>query len=89
MKKILGIIAVVIVLFIILIYWSLNTTPKIIKTSKLVDVSNINSINFKDYDSVLICATNQYKGTELKRLMQGEHYRKAWSTPIEVPVLFF
>ena len=88
MKKILGIILIVILLFVILMYWSLNTKPKNIRTSNLVNISNIESINFKEHDSVVITATNQYKGNDLKRFMQGEHYREAWSTPIKVPIVF-
>lgn len=88
MKKIVGIIALLLILFIILVYWSLNSTPKTIETSKLVNLENIDSIDFRSHDSVLITASTQYKSNELKRIMQGEHYRKAWSTPIKVPVVF-
>ncbi len=88
MKKILGIIALLLFIFIALMYWSLNTTTKKVENSKLVNLSNVNSINFKELDSVLITATNQYNSTELKRIMQGEHYRKAWSTPVKVPIVF-
>lgn len=69
-------------------YWSLNTKPENIKTSNLVNITNIDTIDFKEHDSVVITATNQYKGNDLKRLMQGEHYREAWSTPIKVPIVF-
>lgn len=88
MKKVFGIIAVLLILFIILVYWSLNTTPKKIENSILLKIDNIETVDFRDYDSVLIEATTQYKSNELKELMQGEHYRKAWSTPIKVPVVF-
>jgi hypothetical protein len=88
MKKIFGIIALLLLVFIILMYWSLNTKPKTIENSILVNFDNIENVNFKNYDSVLIEATTRYKSTELKRIMQGEHFRKAWSTPIKVPVLF-
>ncbi|MEZ4802404.1 MAG: hypothetical protein R2797_06490 [Gelidibacter sp.] len=88
MKKVFGIIVLLLALFIILMYWSLNTKPASVETSKLVNFENGNTINFKDYDSVLIEASTQYKSTELKRIMQGEHYRKAWSTPIKAPIVF-
>ena len=88
MKKIFGILAMLLLIFILLMYWSLNTKPDKIENSILVNFDNIESVNFKDYDSVLIEATTQYKSTELKGIMQGEHYRKAWSTPITVPVVF-
>ncbi|MEO8774600.1 MAG: hypothetical protein ABI263_07845 [Gelidibacter sp.] len=88
MKKIILIIGTALIVFIILIYWSLNSAPKSFKTSAIVDLDNVNSINFKDYDSLTIAASTLYEANELKKLMQGEHYRKAWATPIKVPVVF-
>ncbi len=88
MKKVIIIIGVVLIVFIILIYGSLNSTPQNFKTSTIVDLDNVNSINFKDYDSLTIAASTLYEANELKKLMQGEHYRNAWSTPIKVPVVF-
>ena len=88
MRKIILIIGAALVGFVILIYWSLNSTTKNLKTSILVNFDNVNSINFRDYDSLSIAASTLYEANELKRLMQGEHYRKAWSTPVKVPVVF-
>lgn len=88
MKKIFGIVVILFIIFIVLVYWSLNTTPDIVETSKLVNFENIDAIDFKEHDSVLITATTQYKSNELKNMMQGEHYRKAWSTPVRVPVVY-
>ncbi|MGJ8592408.1 MAG: hypothetical protein ACSHXF_07665 [Aquaticitalea sp.] len=88
MKKVLGIIALLLLIFIILIYWSLNSKPGSVENSILVNIDNIDTVNFHKYDSILIEATNRYEGNNLKKLMQGEHYRKAWSTPIKVPVIF-
>ena len=88
MKKFFLFIASIIILFVILIYWSLNSTPKDAENSIIIDVENVDSLNFKDYDSLTIAASTLYKGNELKQMMQGEHYRKAWATPIKVPVVF-
>lgn len=88
MKKILGIIVLALLIFVILMYWSLNTKPKSIENSILINFNPVEKVNFREHDSVLVAASTQYKSTELKRLMQGEHYRKAWSTPIKVPVVF-
>jgi len=88
MKKILIIIGTVLVLFIILLYWSLNSTPKNYETSTIITLDNVNAINFKDYDSLTISASTLYEANALKKLMQGEHYRKAWATPVKVPVVF-
>lgn len=88
MKKIILIIGAVLVVFIILIYVSLKSTPENFNTSVIVDHDNVNSINFKDYDSLTIAASTLYKANDFKTLMQGEHYRKAWATPIKVPVVY-
>lgn len=88
MKKILITVGAVLVLFIILLYWSLNSTPENYETSKIVTLDNVNSINFKDYDSLIVSASTLYEANDLKKLMQGEHYREAWATPIKVPVVF-
>ena len=42
----------------------------------------------EDYDSVLVAASTLYEGNGVKTIMQGEQYRKAWSTPVKVPILF-
>ncbi|MCK7591611.1 hypothetical protein M0G43_13570 [Subsaxibacter sp. CAU 1640] len=88
MKKVLGLIAALLILFIILMYWSLNSSPEQPETSILANFDDIEEIDFTKLDSVSVAATTQYKSNELKRLMQGEHYRKAWSTPIKAPVMF-
>lgn len=88
MKKFFLFIGVVIFVFVILIYWSLNSTPENFETSKIVNLDNVDAINFRDYDSLTIAASTLYMGNDLKELMQGEHYRKAWATPIDVPLVF-
>lgn len=88
MKKIILIIGAAFAIFIILIYGSLNSTPKDFETSIIVDLDNVDSINFSAHDSLTIAASTLYEANELKKLMQGEHYRKAWSTPIKVPIVF-
>lgn len=88
MKKILITIGAVLVLFIILMYWSLNSVPKNYETSAIVNMDNVDAINFEDYDSLLVSASSLYTANDLKKWMQGEHYREAWATPIKVPVVF-
>lgn len=88
MKKIIIIIGVILLLFVIFTYWSINSTPKNFETSKIVDFGNIDDIDFTAFDSLTIAASTLYKGNDLKQMMQGEHYRKAWATPIDVPIVF-
>jgi hypothetical protein len=42
-----------------------------------MNFENIEKVNFRDHDSILIEAGTQYESTYLKRIMQGEPYRKA------------
>ncbi|WAC02631.1 hypothetical protein N7U66_02790 [Lacinutrix neustonica] len=88
LKKIGLFIGIIIVVFVGLIYWSLSGTEEEFKTAKIVGMHNIETVNFRTLDSVLIAASTLYEADEIKRLMQGEHYREAWETPIKVPVLF-
>jgi len=37
-------------------------------------------------DSVTVIATKRFKTNPFKNLLQGKNYRKAWKTPIKVPV---
>lgn len=88
LKKIGLFIGIIIVGFVGLIYWSLSGTEEEFKTAQIVGMHNIETVDFRTLDSVLIAASTLYEADEIKRLMQGEHYRKAWETPIKVPVLF-
>ncbi|MGB2686226.1 MAG: hypothetical protein WBC43_14515, partial [Olleya sp.] len=78
----------ILVLFIGMVYWSTSSTDQTFKTSQLVNIDNVNAINFHDLDSVLVAASALYKADEIKILFQGEQYRAAWATPIKAPVLF-
>ncbi len=48
----------------------------------------MDSINFKEHDSVLLTASTLYEGNFIKEVMQGEQYRDAWAAPIKVPIVF-
>lgn len=88
MKKAGLIILGIIILFLIIVYISVNTGPEKNEISVLVDIENVNDFDFKTVDSVKVSASYIYNANELKKLMQGEHYRESWSTPIKVPVVF-
>ncbi|WP_235989292.1 hypothetical protein [Psychroserpens algicola] len=88
MKKLFIGLLVIIVVFVLLLYWSLSSTDKQFKRNELINIDSVESINFKDYDSVMVAASTLYDADEIKRLMQGEHYRKVWAAPVKVPVVF-
>ena len=88
MKKLIYILLLIITLFLIFIYISVNYTGNKKAVSVLVNIDNIDTFNFKKHDSVVVAASLLYRANEFKTFMQGEHYREAWSTPIKVPIVF-
>ncbi|WP_246160842.1 hypothetical protein [Maribacter flavus] len=87
MKKIGIIIGVVIFIFILLTYISVSSTEKESKTSIVLNIEDLKSMDFSRIDSVLIAPTTLYKANKLKTIMQGQQYRKVWSTPFQFPIL--
>lgn len=88
LKKGLLILGVLLIVFVGVTYWSLSSTSKTFGSSKILGVNDLENTNFKDFDSVLISASLLYEANEVKNLMQGEQYRKAWEAPVKVPILF-
>ncbi|NNF18789.1 MAG: hypothetical protein HKN61_03355 [Flavobacteriaceae bacterium] len=88
MKKIIAILLIVILLFIGLLYLSLHSTSEVQARSVILDPDPSENINFRNYDSVTLMATDLYKANGLKKLMQGRQYRDAWASPVTVPIVF-
>lgn len=88
MKRILYFFIILLIIALGLLYWSTSSTDQVFKKSELINIKNINSVDFKIKDSVLVAASDLYQADEVKKLMQGEQYRKAWSTPVKVPVMY-
>ena len=88
MKKIIIIVSLIVLIFIGLAYWSLSSTNKTFDTCEIVGFSDVEKIDFKKYDSVLVAASTLYEANDIKNVMQGAQYRKAWATPVKVPILY-
>ncbi|MGB6150436.1 MAG: hypothetical protein WBG48_00470 [Pricia sp.] len=88
MKKGFIILFSLIAVFIVLVYVSLSETEDNFRTCSVLNINDLESINFKDYDSVTVAANTLYEASFLKEIMQGVQYRKAWATPVTVPVVF-
>lgn len=88
MKKILWLLLILLLLFIGLMYWSVSVGETGTNQSAIFALDDLENINFKEHDSVLISASTFYQGSFPKKMMQGENYRAAWSTPVMVPVVF-
>ena len=88
MKKVFALVAILLVAFIILIYLSVSSTSKKFETCTIENLEDLEKVNFEDHDSVTLAPSSLYKGDLLKEFMQGENYRQAWSTPVNVPIVF-
>ncbi|MGB7785099.1 MAG: hypothetical protein WBL27_03260 [Salinimicrobium sp.] len=85
MKKLLLAILFLLLLFIILVYWSVSVHPEEVKISEVIAPEQAQS-NIRSLDSVTVIPSNRYEGNGIKRFMQGKNYRRAWSTPVKAPV---
>lgn len=88
MKKILAFVAILIIIFILLILWSVSSTDKEFETSRIENFEDLEKVDFRKHDSVLVAPSSLYKSDAIKDFMQGENYRQAWSTPVRVPIVF-
>ena len=87
MKKLLLGILFLLLLFIILLYWSVSIHPEEVKISEVI-APQIAQSKMRSLDSVTVVPSNRYEGNAIKRFMQGNNYRRAWSTPVKAPVFF-
>lgn len=88
MKKIFAFVAILFIVFLALVYWSVSSTDKEFDTCEIMNFEDLERIDFKDHDSVLVAPSSLYEGNFLKEFMQGKNYREAWSTPVKVPIAF-
>jgi len=86
MKKILWLLVILLLLFVGFTY--ISAYQEDYENTIIENIKNIENTNFSQYDSVSAAVTTRYEGNFIKRTMQGENYREAWSTPITVPVVF-
>lgn len=87
MKKIAWVVAILLLTFLILVYISVSGNKEF-ETALIVNIDDVENINFREHDSIKVAATTLYKGNFLKKAMQGKNYRTAWTTPVGVPVVF-
>lgn len=88
MKKLFLGFGIILLILLGLTYWSVKTTPKNFGTRQISGLGDIENINYRQHDSIVMAANTLYEGTDLKELMQGEQYRDAWAMPIKVPIVF-
>ncbi|WP_229418515.1 hypothetical protein [Flagellimonas chongwuensis] len=88
MKKIVMLAIVLLIGLVGLTYISVNSTSEKFKTCEILDISEVKETDFTQYDSVVVAANTLYEGDWLKKIMQGEQYRDAWSAPIRVPIIY-
>ena len=87
-KTIIVSLIVTLTVFILLLYWSTSSTDKIYTKSIIYNIDNLETTNFRDYDSIELSPSDLYVADEIKKLFQGEQYRAAWSAKVKVPIVF-
>ncbi len=88
MRKVILILLAIIAVVIAVVYLSVSETDDTFRTCEVLDIADLDHIRFQDYDSVTVAANTLYEASAFKELIQGEHYREAWSTPVTVPIVF-
>jgi len=88
MRKGLLIFFLILGVFFVLVYLSVSETKDDFRTCTILDVADINAIDFEDYDSITVAANTLYEASILKQIMQGEQYREAWAAPVTVPIVY-
>jgi len=73
---------------VVLLYWSVGSTDKVYSKSIIYNINEIETTNFRDYDSVEVSPSDIYKADDIKQIFQGEQYRAAWSAKVKVPIVF-
>lgn len=75
-------------LFLVLVYVSVSETEDRFRTCSILDIADVGTIEFRDFDSVTVAASTLYEASYFKRFMQGDQYRDAWAAPVTVPIAF-
>ncbi|QLG46550.1 hypothetical protein [Costertonia aggregata] len=88
MKKIALAIVAALLLFGFLVFLSIRETSEEFRTCEILNIADVEKRDFREYDSVLVAANSLYDADWVKRFMQGEQYRDAWGTPVQVPIIF-
>nr|WP_321225744.1 hypothetical protein [uncultured Psychroserpens sp.] len=88
MKRFFYVILISLLLLVAVVYWSLSSTDKTFERNRVLNFNDIQAVNFRDYDSVLVAASELYEPNFVKEFIQGSQYRDVWATPVKVPVLF-
>ncbi|UWX54621.1 hypothetical protein NYZ99_17385 [Maribacter litopenaei] len=87
MKKIGVALGIIILIFVLFTYISIFSTNKEKSISVVQNKEDLKSNDFFHYDSVLVAPSTLYEANAIKNIIQGEQYRRAWSTPIPFKVL--
>ncbi|MEP5254617.1 MAG: hypothetical protein ABJQ39_06105 [Winogradskyella arenosi] len=87
-RSIFSLLTIILFLVIALLYWSAQPTEEIFTRSTLYNIEDLETVDFKAYDSVELSTSDLYKADAVKKVIQGEQYRAAWSTKIKVPIVF-
>ncbi len=88
MKKILLVFLALVTVFLVFTYLSVSGDRTENPICDLVNLDSIANIDFHQFDSVEVTASQFYDADLIKTWMQGENYRTSWSTPVSLPILW-
>lgn len=88
MRKIILVLLSVLALVAVLVYLSVSETTDTFRTCEILEMGDVDRIDFSEYDSVTVAANTLYEASWLKEWMQGEQYRDAWAAPVTVPIAY-
>ena len=88
MKKILLSFLALVIVFLGFLYLSVSGDRTENPICDLVNLDSISSIDFHQFDSVEVAASQFYDADLIKTWIQGENYRTSWSTPVSLPILW-
>lgn len=88
MKRILLSLFILVTVFLGFLYLSVSGDRTESPICDLVNLDSISSIDFHQFDSVEVAASQFYEADLIKTWIQGENYRTSWSTPVSLPILW-
>lgn len=88
LKRVILSVTALIVATLLVIYIKLANENIENNSCDIQNISNLDSINFKDFKTVKLSASDAYESDAFKDILQGENYREAWETIVEVPILY-
>lgn len=87
LKKVFTVTLLVLIAIVAISYFKIFKSESALGTCVVLNLDDLENINFKDYKKVVVSANQIYEADIFKQFLQGENYRDAWHAKVEVPIL--